>query len=89
MNPAPTSSTLTRTWLLLAALAVVSLLLARGSHAHAWMGWGVALLAWAKGRMVALHFMEAQRAGPVFRRIVAVFTALAPLGLLLMAWLGR
>lgn len=85
----PATGALTLTWIALVALAGVSLLLAHGSHAHAWLGWGVALVAWVKGRMVATQFLEAQHAGPVFRRIVAVFTALAPLGLMVMTWLGR
>ena len=85
----PGVSALTLTWIALVALAGVSLLLAHGSHAHAWLGWGVALVAWVKGRLVATQFLEVQHAGPVFRRIVAVFTALAPLGLMVMTFLGR
>ncbi len=88
-DPRRETVVLTRTWVALGVLAGVSLLLARGSHVYAGMALGVALLAWCKGMLVARYFLEVHRAGPIFYAVVMVFAALAPLGLMALAWWGR
>lgn len=78
----------TSAWLWLLAITVVCLALAvteRG--ALPWVGWLVAALVWGKAHILAHHYLEVADAGKVFGRIVHVFIALAPLALILTAWL--
>ncbi|MDT8990374.1 hypothetical protein RQP54_05795 [Curvibacter sp. APW13] len=77
-------SATTVAWLLLCVLSVVSVVLAAQSHTGlARMGLTllVALLAWAKARVLLRRYLEVQRAGPVFVRLLQGFAVLAPLGL--------
>lgn len=82
------------TLLALAALSCVSVLAAGQSHQGAWRFWMtavVAALAWIKAQLLLRHYLEAQRAGRLFSRLLQGFAALAPLGLLLSAlreWLA-
>ena len=81
-------STTTQAWLLLCALSILSVVLAAQSHAGlARMGLTllVALLAWVKARVLLRHYLEVQRAGTVFVRLLQGFAVLAPLGLALAA----
>jgi hypothetical protein len=52
-----------------------------------WIGWLIAALVAWKAWLVAEHYLEVADAAPVFRRIVRVFIALAPLALVVTAWL--
>ena len=52
-----------------------------------WMGWVIAALVGWKAWLVAEHSREVADAAPVFRRIVLVFISLAPLALVVTAWL--
>lgn len=83
----PLSAT-TLAWLLLCALSVLSVVLAAQSH----VGWArmgltlmVATLAWVKARVLLRHYLELQRAGAVFVRLLQGFAVLAPLGLAVSA----
>lgn len=83
----PLSAT-TLAWLLLCVLSVLSVVLAAQSHVGlARMGLTllVALLAWVKARVLLRHYLEVQRAGTVFVRLLQGFAVLAPLGLALAA----
>lgn len=78
----------TPAWVALLALAGLSVAMA--DHAHhggtrLWMAIAVAALAWAKGWLLVRHYLHAQHAGPIFQRIVALFSALAPLALVVSA----
>ena len=53
------------------------------------MGWIIAALVAGKAWLVAEHYLEVADASPVFRRIVRVFISLAPLMLVVTAWLER
>ncbi|UCU99491.1 cytochrome C oxidase subunit IV family protein [Acidovorax radicis] len=78
----------TLTWLALLALTAASVAMA-GHAQHGgsrlWMTIAVAALAWTKGWLLVRHYLEAHHAGPVFLRIVMLFGALAPLGLIACA----
>ena len=83
----PLSAT-TLAWLLLCALSVLSVVLAAQSHVGlARMGLTllVAVLAWVKAQVLLRHYLEVQRAGPVFARLLQGFSVLAPLGLAVSA----
>ena len=83
----PLSAT-TLAWLLLCGLSGLSVVLAAQSHVGlARMGLTllVAALAWVKARVLLRHYLEVQRAGPVFVRLLQGFAVLAPLGLAVSA----
>jgi hypothetical protein len=83
----PLSAT-TLAWLLLCGLSGLSVVLAAQSHVGlARMGLTllVAALAWTKARVLLRHYLEVQRAGPVFVRLLQGFAVLAPLGLAVSA----
>ena len=52
-----------------------------------WVGWLIAALVAWKAWLVADHYLELADAAPVFRRIVLAFISLAPLALVVAAWL--
>ena len=52
-----------------------------------WVGWLIAALVAWKAWLVADHYLELADAAPVFRRIVLAFISLAPLALVVTAWL--
>jgi len=52
-----------------------------------WVGWLIAALVSGKAALVARHYLEVGEAAPVFRRIVWGFIGLAPLALMVTAWL--
>ena len=75
-------------WLLLCALSVLSVVVAAQSHvglARMALTLLVAALAWAKARVLLRHYLEVQRAGTVFVRLLQGFALLAPLGLAVSA----
>lgn len=81
--------TTTLAWLLLCALSVLSVALAAGPHSglpRLALALLVAAVAWVKARILLRHYLEAQRAGPVFARLLQGFACLAPLGLVVSAW---
>ncbi len=83
-----TRPTATRAWLALLAITVASAGIAVAERGVLpWVGWLIAALVWFKARLVARHYLEVHDVAPVFRRIVAVFIALAPLALVVTAWL--
>lgn len=75
-------------WLALCVLTLLSLGLGQGFHSASWLPVLVAAIVWAKGRMVSRYFIETQLATPFIRRVVAGFTAFAPLALLLTGFFG-
>lgn len=82
-------SATTRAWLLLCLLSLLSVGVAAQSHGglgHLVLTTLVALLAWTKAQVLLRHYLELQRAGPIFSRLLQGFAALAPLGLVLSAW---
>lgn len=72
-------------WIGLVTLTLASLAVITGFPARGWAACVVAAIAWIKGDLIARHFMEVHDAGPIFTRIVRVFVALAPLGLVATA----
>ena len=52
-----------------------------------WVGWLIAALVAWKAWLVADHYLELADAARVFRRIVLAFIGLAPLALVVAAWL--
>ena len=52
-----------------------------------WVGWIIAALVWWKAWLVADHYLEVADAAPVFRRIVVAFISLAPVLLVVTAWM--
>lgn len=74
------------TWLALSALSLLSVFAAGQAHPGTMrltMTVAVAALAWIKAQLLLHHYLEAQRAGPVFSRLLQGFAALVPLGLVL------
>ena len=90
MKPAPATSlaTLTRAWLALSLLTLASLGLGRWFHDAAWLPLLVAAILWWKGRLVARHFIESERAHPFVAWLLRVFVAVAPALLVLTAFFG-
>ncbi len=85
---APRLRPATRAWLallLLTALSVGAAAYAHHGGQRLAMALVVAAIAWFKGRVLILRYLEAQHAGVVFYRIVSLFAALAPLALALSA----
>lgn len=77
----------TQAWLALLIITVVTAALAVTERGVLpWMGWVIAALVWWKAWLVAEHYLELAEAAPVFRRIVLSFISLAPLALVLTAW---
>lgn len=74
-------------WIGLVALTFLSLWLVSSLPHRTWIAVAVAAIAWVKAWMVARSFLESWRAGPLFAGVVRLFIALAPLGLVLTAWL--
>lgn len=75
-------------WLALVALTLISLGLGRGPHGVAWLQLVVAAIVWLKGMLVARQFIEIQLAHPFIRRVLLAFIAVAPLALVLTAFLS-
>jgi hypothetical protein len=78
----------TLAWWALLALTGVSVAAAGWAHhggVRLWLGFAVAAIAWTKGALLVRHYLEARRAGPVVHRVVLLFMALAPLGLVASA----
>ena len=75
-------------WMVLCTLSVLSVTLAAGPHSglpRLVLALLVAALTWFKARVLLRHYLEAQRAGPVFSRLLQGFACLAPLGLAVSA----
>ncbi len=80
----------TQAWLALLVITVVTAGIAVAERGVLpWVGWIIAALVWWKAWLVADHYLEVADAAPVFRRIVRVFISLAPLMLVVTAWLER
>ena len=78
----------TQAWLALLALTVACAGIAVTERGVLpWVGWLIAALVWCKAALVARHYLEVGEAAPVFRRIVWGFIGLAPLALMVTAWL--
>lgn len=86
---APVKASPARAWIGLVALTFLSLWLVSSLPHRTWIALAVAAIAWVKAWTVARNFLESWRAGPLFAGIVRLFIALAPLGLLLTAWLEQ
>jgi len=76
-------------WLLLVVLTVLSLGLGQSFHSAPWLPLLVAAIVGFKGRLVARQFIESELATPFIRRLLAVFIAFAPAGLVLTGFFGR
>ena len=84
LNP----SNATQAWVALLLITVASAGIAVTERGVLpWMGWVIAALVGWKAWLVAEHYLEVADAAPVFRRIVLVFISLAPLALVVTAWL--
>ena len=80
----------TQAWVLLLVITLASTAIAVTERGELpWMGWIIAALVAGKAWLVAEHYLEVADASPVFRRIVRVFISLAPLMLVVTAWLER
>ncbi|MBS0371660.1 MAG: hypothetical protein JSS57_20950 [Proteobacteria bacterium] len=80
---------LVKTWLGLLALTGLSLVLGHGLHGQAGLQWLVAALLWLKGWLVIHHFIEADSAHPLIRRVLYGFITITPALLLVTALFGR
>lgn len=80
---------LTRAWLALVALTLLSLELGRWLHGVAGLQLLVAAIIWIKGTLVAHRFIEAHIARRFIRNVLRIFIAFAPLALILIAFFGR
>ena len=76
-------------WLVLCLLTLISIGLGQSFHRADWLPLGVAAIVWLKGWLVCRYFLESPSAHPFIRRLLAVFSACAPLALLLTGFLGR
>ncbi len=79
---------LSRTWLLLVILTLISLGLGEWFHSAGWLPLLVAAIVWIKGFAVARHFIESQLAHPFIRRVLQSFIAFAPVALVLTSYFG-
>ena len=78
----------TQAWIALVIITVATAGIAVAERGvPPWVGWVVAALVAWKAWLVAHHYLELADAAPVFRRIVLAFISLAPLALLVAAWL--
>ena len=73
-------------WLLLLTVASAAIAVTERGVLP-WVGWLIAALVAWKAWLVAEHYLEVAEAAPVFRRLVLAFIALAPLALVVTAWL--
>lgn len=80
---------LVKTWLGLLALTGLSLLLGHVLHGQAGLQWVVAVVLWLKGWLVIRHFIEADSAHPLIRRVLYGFITITPALLLVTALFGR
>ena len=75
-------------WVVLVTLSVSAIVVAvDGRGVLPWVGWIIAALVWWKAWLVADHYLEVADAAPVFRRIVVAFISLAPVLLVVTAWM--
>lgn len=78
----------TQAWLALLVITVVTAGIAVAERGVLpWVGWIIAALVWWKAWLVAGHYLEVADAAPVFRRLVIAFISLAPLLLVVTAWM--
>ena len=77
-----------KAWLALLVITVVTAGIAVAERGVLpWVGWIIAALVWWKAWLVADHYLEVADAAPVFRRIVVAFISLAPVLLVVTAWM--
>ena len=88
-EPGTSFATLTRVWLLLCALTLLSLGLGRSCHGAGWLPLLVAAIVWIKGTLVARHFIESGRVHPFLAWVLRGFIAFAPLALVATAFFGE
>ncbi|MDR2154112.1 MAG: hypothetical protein LBE78_03675 [Burkholderiaceae bacterium] len=78
----------TQAWLLLVAITAATAAIAVAERGVLpWIGWLIAALVTCKASLVTEHYLEIAQATPLFRRIVQVFIGVAPLALVVTAWL--
>ena len=82
----PRNATQAWVWLLLLTVASAAIAMTERGVLP-WVGWLIAALVAWKAWLVAEHYLELAEAAPVFRRLVLAFIALAPLALVVTAWL--
>ena len=87
--PSSALAPLTRAWLALVALTLISLELGQWLHGSAWLPLLVAAIIWLKGTLVARQFIEMHLAHAFIRRVLAGFIAFTPLALTLIAFFGK
>lgn len=83
------SGTLTWAWMGLLFLTAVGLATGQMSGHASWLPALVALLIWLKGWIVARYFLNADEAHPFVTWLVRIFTAFAPVALILTNVLAR
>jgi len=88
-KPSTALAPLTRAWLALVVLTLLSLVLGQWFHGADWLPLAVAAIVWLKGTLVARQFIEARQAHPFIRRVLLAFVAFAPLALVLVAFFGN
>ena len=77
----------TQAWIALVIITVATAGIAVAERGVLPVGWVVAALVAWKAWLVADHYLELADAARVFRRIVLAFISLAPLALVVAAWL--
>jgi hypothetical protein len=87
-GPSTALAPLTRAWLLLVLLTLLSLKLGLWLHGMSGLQLLVAVIIGFKGWLVARHFIEAPLAHPFIRNMLRVFIGFAPLALVLMIFFG-
>lgn len=84
-----TAPALTRAWLALVILTLLSLGLGGWLHGNDLLPVVVAAIVWVKAWLVARHFLEIHQAHPFIRRVVLGFIAFTPAALLATSLFGR
>lgn len=88
-KPGTALAPLALTWLVLVALTVASPYIGGSLGDQQLAQILVAAIIWAKGQLVARHFIEAELAHPFIRHVLRFFVAFAPIAIVLTAFFGE
>ncbi len=86
--PWPLRDPLHRTWLLLVAATAIAFWLRVDDVAGVIAAGATLAIAWIKGRLVVLDFMELRHAPPLYRRLFEGWVLLVSTLLLALYWVG-
>lgn len=75
-------------WLALMVLTLASLALGESLRGASGLPLLVAAIVWAKGWLVARHFIESHEAHPFIARMLQIFIAFVPVALVLTSFFG-